>query len=148
MRRMIDLESIATRSRIMRAVRQRGTDVELRVRRAVNALRIRWGANAASLPGSPDLANVRRRWAIFVHGCFWHGHRNCQKTKGGANGRIPASNRGFWSAKLSANRERDARKARELRCLGFRVLTIWECESRDSVRLERKLRRFFSMVPG
>ena len=133
---------------MMQAVRRSGTAPESVVRHTVRDLGVRWGHGAAKLPGAPDLVSLRHRWAIFVHGCFWHSHRNCKKTKGGADGRIPASNREFWATKLAANRERDARKARELRHLGFRVLTICECECRNVLRLERKLVRFFNVVPG
>lgn len=143
-----DIVTSSVRRRMMQAVRRSGTAPEFAVRRTVRGLGVRWGHGTAKLPGSPDLVSRRHRWAIFVHGCFWHGHRNCKKTKGGVDGRIPASNRAFWSTKLAANRERDARKARELRRLGFRVLTIWECECRSAVRLERKLTRFFCVMHG
>ena len=116
---------------MMRSVRQRDTVPEIRVRQLVSQLGYRYRLNRRDLPGSPDLSNETRGWAIFVHGCFWHGHRNCKKTKGGRSGRVPAKNSSFWSEKLAANRARDARKSRELRRAGFRVLTIWECELRD-----------------
>jgi DNA mismatch endonuclease (patch repair protein) len=143
-----DIVPSDVRRRMMQAVRRAGTGPELIVRHAVQLLGVRCGGGSRKLPGSPDLVNLRRRWAIFVHGCFWHGHQNCKKTKGGADGRIPTSNQEFWSTKLAANRERDARKARELRRRGLRVLTIWECECRSAIRLESKLRRFFSLVSG
>ena len=134
----------AVRRKIMQSVRQRGTRLELAVRDAVSNHGVRYRVNTADLAGSPDLSNKSRRWAIFVHGCFWHGHRNCPKTKGGARGRIPASNRTFWTAKIEANRKRDTHKVRQLRRLGFRVLTIWECQTVDPRRLDRMLSRFFA----
>ncbi|MFZ4733440.1 MAG: very short patch repair endonuclease [Pirellulales bacterium] len=142
-----DIVTAAKRREMMQAVRRSGTDIELIVRRAVFALGHRGRANAPSLQGRPDLANQRAKWAIFVHGCFWHGHRNCRTTKGGPQGRIPVRNGGFWEAKIASNRERDARKAKELRRLGFRVLTLWECDVRDAARLGRKLERFLGL-PG
>jgi len=143
-----DIVTPAVRRRIMQSVPRRGTRLELVVREVVAAYRVRYRLNATDLPGSPDIANKSRRWAIFVHGCFWHGHANCKKTKGGARGRIPASNRAFWAVKIADNRRRDARKARELRRRGFRVLTIWECQVCDARRLDRILSRFFAMLDG
>lgn len=141
-----DIVSKTVRRRMMQAVRRRDTEPELAVRRIVARIGIRHRRSGAALPGSPDVANISKRWAIFVHGCFWHGHPNCRKTKGGTGGRIPASNREFWAKKIAANRERDARKSRQLRQREFRVLIVWECQSRDAVKLERTLNRFFSKV--
>jgi len=137
-----DIVSKAKRSEMMRAVRQRGTTAERAVQVVLRDLGARYRVNHAGLPGHPDFANRSRGWAIFVHGCFWHGHRHCRKTKGGARGRVPASNSAAWESKLEANRERDARKERALRDLGLRVLTIWECELRDSTKLQGKIARF------
>ncbi|MFZ4600058.1 MAG: very short patch repair endonuclease [Terrimicrobiaceae bacterium] len=138
-----DIVSPAKRRSMMQAVRQKQTGIELEVARIVRRLGHRAKANAATLPGRPDLSNQRTKWAIFVHGCFWHGHPDCPKTKGGKSGRIPASNRRFWAVKISGNRRRDAIKARALRARGFRVLTVWECEVRDKARVTRKMVRFF-----
>ncbi len=143
-----DTVTPSVRRRIMQSVRQKGTGIEFAVREAATSYGVRYRLNNKDLPGSPDLSNKTRRWAIFVHGCFWHGHPNCKKTKGGGSGRIPASNRSFWAAKIRSNRERDARKTRELRRRGFRVLTIWECQTVDPSRLDRILSRFFAMLEG
>jgi len=126
----------------MRAVGQRGTGPERSVRQLVRRLGHHYRINNRNLPGSPDLSNRTQGWAVFVHGCFWHGHRNCAKTKGGRSGRIPVTNRGFWREKIDANRERDARKAAQLRGIGLRVCIVWECELRNELALTRKLRRF------
>jgi G:T-mismatch repair DNA endonuclease (very short patch repair protein) len=75
------------------------------------------------LPGSQDIANKRRRWAIFVHGCFWHHHARRKLAT------VPKTNRAFWIEKLNANRRRDERKARTLRRKGFHVLTVWQCQT-------------------
>lgn len=139
-----DIVSSAKRRQMMQAVRRHGTDIEIAVRRAVTRLGHHSRPNAATLPGRPDLSNQREKWAIFVHGCFWHGHRNCRKTKGGEAGRIPVANKTFWEEKISTNRTRDARKAQELRRIGYRVLTVWECDVKNAVRLERKLTAFFT----
>ena len=142
--RVSDIVSPAVRSRMMRAVGQKDTKPELAVRRILRDLGLHYRVRNRDLPGSPDIANRKRRWAIFVNGCFWHGHRNCPKTKGGAGSRVPASNREYWAEKMAANRSRDARKCRELRKVGFRVFVIWECELRNPARLERRLSKLAS----
>lgn len=106
----------------MGRIRQSGTAPELSVRRLLNALGVRYRTKNRDLPGSPDLANRLRNWAIFVHGCFWHGHPNCIKAS------LPKRNRAFWTQKLVANRRRDRRSLAALRRLGFATLVIWQCE--------------------
>lgn len=137
-----DIVSPEVRSRIMRSVGRRDTRPELIVRRLVRDLGVFYRIENRDLPGSPDIANRSRGWAIFVNGCFWHGHRNCRRTKGGKNRIIPRSNQKFWMEKIEGNRARDERKQRELRRLGFRVLTVWECEIAKPESLPRRLRRF------
>jgi DNA mismatch endonuclease (patch repair protein) len=82
------------------------------------------------LPGNPDVANRTARWAIFVHGCFWHHHDGCKRAT------IPKRNREFWLSKFAANRERDRRSEEALRQAGFQVITIWECEAEDKAKLD------------
>lgn len=81
------------------------------------------------------MANRARGWAVFVHGCFWHGHPGCRLATS------PKTNRAFWTEKIAANRKRDARKVAALRAAGLRVLTVWQCEARDERRLSARLRR-------
>lgn len=85
----------------------------------------RFVTQSRSLPGTPDLSNTRRGWAIFVHGCFWHGHEGCPKA------RLPKSNTDFWASKVAANAKRDCRKEQDLRNLGFEVYVIHECELKE-----------------
>lgn len=110
----------ATRRRMQR-VRQRNTTPELRLRRWLWRAGHRFVTHAAKLPGRPDLSNTRRKWAIFVHGCFWHGHQGCPKS------RLPKRNVQFWADKIAANVARDARKEEALRELGFDVYVVWDC---------------------
>lgn len=117
----------------MRLVRQRDTAPELRVRSLLRTWGIGYRVCPRDLPGRPDVANKRRRWAVFVHGCFWHGHHGCRLAT------IPKTNTDFWLAKLASNRERDARKVRRLRELGFRVVVVWQCQL-DDTRVLRRLR--------
>ena len=112
----------ATSARMART-RQSGTAPELVVRQALRQLGHRYRVANRDLPGSPDLANRRRRWAIFVHGCFWHRH-GCKATT------TPSNNREFWEAKFARNEARDARVARELRAEGFVVIVVWECDTK------------------
>lgn len=121
----------------MRAVRGRDTSPERIVLAIVRARRFRPRVNDESLPGKPDLVFPRRRVAIFVHGCFWHRHA-C------AGGRsTPAANRAFWLRKFRNNQARDAAVRRRLRLGGWRVVVVWECQTRPRRRgaLERKLLR-------
>lgn len=119
----------------MARVGQRGTKPELIVRQVLSALGYRYRVQNRDLPGAPDIANRSRGWAIFVHGCFWHRHRGCKKTT------TPKRNRAFWVAKFERNVARDKRVTRSLRREGFRVITVWECETADPERLARRLER-------
>ncbi len=141
---MVDVVDPQTRSRIMRAVRQRGTGPELLVRQILSHMGCRYRLNAKSLPGSPDLSNQRDQWAIFVHGCFWHGHVDCRKTRGGKQGHTPSTNESYWVRKITENRERDRRNVRLLKEAGFRVLTVWECELMRPEAVETRLIKFLA----
>jgi DNA mismatch endonuclease, patch repair protein len=126
----------AETSQRMAGVRQRDTKAECIVRRAAHALGLRFRVRNRDLPGSPDLANRARRWAVFVHGCFWHRHPGCSRTT------TPKRNRSFWVAKFDANGARDRRVISALREMRFRTLIIWECEvlgARSRLRLNRRL---------
>lgn len=122
----------------MKAVRQRDTAPELAVRRMLTALGARYRVCPKDLPGRPDVVNRTRRWCIFVHGCFWHGHEGCPLAV------HPKTNRRWWEEKIQSNRERDERKARAMRELGFRVAVVWQCELTDESRLRRRLRNFLA----
>jgi DNA mismatch endonuclease (patch repair protein) len=117
----------------MGLVRQRGTSPEQAVRAALSALGHRFRLANRDLPGSPDIANRARRWAVFVHGCFWHRH-GCTATT------TPGRNREFWEAKFQRNIERDRRAVRALAADGYTVVVIWECETkRDPERVRARL---------
>jgi DNA mismatch endonuclease (patch repair protein) len=106
----------------MKKVRRSRTAPEEAVAQILRELGVRTRRNVRGLPGTPDFANKRRQFAIFVHGCFWHGHTPCRLAK------TPTRNREFWESKLAANRARDAAKVQALKAIGFRVLTVWQCE--------------------
>jgi DNA mismatch endonuclease, patch repair protein len=124
------------RTTVMRAVRVKNTAAELAVRRLLFSFGYRYRLHAAELPGKPDIVLRGRRCALFVNGCFWHGHR-CKR------GAPPSSNVGFWLPKIEGNRNRDHRVRKQLRKGGWHVLTIWECETRSADRLGEKIRKFF-----
>ncbi|ABC83210.1 very short patch repair endonuclease [Anaeromyxobacter dehalogenans] len=130
----------ATSKRLGR-VRQRDTGPELIVRRMLHGLGGRYRRSSKKLPGSPDIVNWSRRWAVFVHGCFWHWHNDCGRAS------VPKRNRAFWLAKLNANRRRDCRVIADLEALGFRTMVLWECEIEERpLDVERKLSRFLARV--
>jgi DNA mismatch endonuclease (patch repair protein) len=117
----------------MARVRQRGTAPELVVRHVASLFGLRYRVRNSDLPGSPDLANRSRKFAVFVHGCYWHRHAGCRQTT------TPKMNVAFWKAKFARNVERDAVAARALREIGYEVVTVWECETRNQARVERVL---------
>ena len=118
---MSDVFDSATRSRIMSHIRGKDTRAEMIVRRGLFALGRRYRIHVKKYPGTPDLVLARYRVAIFVNGCFWHGHEFC------LSGRIPSSNTGYWKEKIARNRENDKKNINALVGMGFRVLVIWEC---------------------
>lgn len=117
---MADRLTKQARSRAMARVGSKNTAPELRIRRALHAEGLRFRLHRNDLPGSPDLVLPKYRIAVFVHGCFWHGH-DCPR------GKRPLSNTDFWNAKLDRNIERDARAQRELNAQGWTVVIAWEC---------------------
>lgn len=120
-------------SKRMAGVRRSDTRPELVVRQQLHALGHRYRVRNRDLPGSPDIANRSRLWAVFVHGCYWHRH-GCKATT------TPKRNRAFWEAKFHRNVERDRERAEALREDGYRVVVVWECETkRDLDRLRERL---------
>jgi len=114
------------RRALMARFRGKDTKPEILVRRALHAAGRRFRLHAKNLPGRPDIVLPRDRTIIMVHGCFWHAHDGCPIA------RVPATRREFWEAKFDANRERDRRNADALASMGWRVVTIWECEARSA----------------
>ena len=121
------------RSAVMRRVKGRDTTPEMKVRRALTRIGARYRLHRKDLPGSPDVVMPGRRLALFVHGCFWHGH-DCAR-----GARVPKQNRDYWVAKVDRNRARDVRSREALEALGWRVETIWECDLKDAAVLDERL---------
>lgn len=126
------------RSRLMSKIRARDTKPERAVRRILRDLGFTYRLHRADLPGTPDIVIAKHRIAIFVHGCFWHGH----KCVAGRN--IPATNRQYWLPKLKRNRQRDAENLATLKAVGWKTIVTWECETRNSRKLTSKLTRLLA----
>ena len=116
------------RSALMKRVKRSDTRPEITLRKALHRMGFRYVIGDNRLPGTPDLTFPKHGVAVFVHGCFRHGH-HCRQ------GRAPSSNVGYWLPKIEANRERDARKEKAVRDLGWRVFTVWECELKSTRQL-------------
>jgi len=132
---MVDTRSREQRRRIMQAVGTKNTGPEWIVRRMLHSAGYRYRLHARGLPGKPDLVFPKRRAAVFVHGCFWHSH-GCHK------GRPPKSKLEYWGPKLEGNRLRDERQRQQLEALGWRVATVWQCETKDEHLLLQRLGEF------
>jgi DNA mismatch endonuclease (patch repair protein) len=130
---MTDVYTPEKRSAVMRRVKGKDTTPELAVRKALTALGARYRLHRKDLPGKPDIVLPGRRLALFVHGCFWHGH-DCAR-----GARVPKQNRDYWVGKVERNRARDAASREALAALGWRVETIWECDLKDPAALRARL---------
>jgi DNA mismatch endonuclease (patch repair protein) len=130
-----DVYSGEKRSAVMRRVKGRNTTPEMTVRRALTGLGAGYRLHRKDLPGSPDIVMPGRRLALFVHGCFWHGH-DCAR-----GARVPKANRDYWVAKVARNRVRDEASRIALEAAGWRVETIWECELKDAADVRHRLAR-------
>ncbi len=122
---MTDIFSPEKRSWVMSRIRSRDTKPEILVRSLLHRLGYRFTVNGPRnkhLPGKPDIVLPKHATAIFVHGCFWHGHAGCPIF------RLPKSRTKFWQEKIARNKERDAKNAAALASLGWNVVTLWECE--------------------
>lgn len=130
----------AKRSSVMRAIKSSNTAPERAVRAAACALGYgrRYRLHGAALPGRPDLVFPALGKAVFVHGCFWHGH-TCPR-----GARQPVNNAAYWRAKIASNVARDRRTLRQLRTAGWSVLVVWECQTRNGDALARRLGAFLA----
>jgi len=130
---MADVLTAAQRSYNMSRIRSVDTGPELRVRKVLHGMGLRYRLHGKALPGKPDLVFARARAVLFVHGCFWHMHR-CKRGKP-----VPATNRTFWAEKRRSNVERDKRNRKALKADGWRVFEIWECQTRYEGIIQARL---------
>ena len=130
----MDRISPKQRSRNMSRIPSRNTAPERAVRSAIHGLGYRFKLKPIRFPGTPDVVLTRHRIAVFVHGCFWHRHSRCKETTS------PKSNVEFWAAKFKANKKRDKKVCAQLAAIGWRVVTVWECQTEDRPTLTTALR--------
>jgi DNA mismatch endonuclease (patch repair protein) len=135
-----DVFTPAERSAVMRRVKGRDTQPELKLRKLLTRLGLRYRLHRKDLPGSPDIAMMGKKTAIFMHGCFWHGH-DCRR-----GARHPKANADYWLAKIGRNRARDATSLAKLETMGWRPVVVWECELKDEAALEARLRRLLNSL--
>jgi DNA mismatch endonuclease, patch repair protein len=121
------------RSQIMARIKGRGTSPEKSIRSCLRRLRIRFRGNVASLPGTPDFVIQGQKKVVFVHGCFWHGHKECRRSV------RPETNRPFWDRKIDGNIVRDKRNLRDSKKEGWKVLIIWQCQIKEENKLMKRL---------
>ena len=135
---MTDVLTPQQRARCMANIRSKDTKPELVVRTLLRELGIRYRLNVRTLPGKPDITVGPRKLAIFVHGCFWHRH-SCRLGKA-----TPATNTAFWASKFADNQRRDRATRKALKLLGWRVITVWECQTKPKriLALKARLRVF------
>lgn len=137
---MTDLMTPEQRHRCMAAIKGRDTRPEITVRRFLFAKGLRFRVNYTRLPGKPDIVLPKYRTAIFVNGCFWHGHENCELAH------LPASNTEFWRKKIELNKARDRRVAVELRLKGWRVIRLWECALKVAATRAQALEALYDTI--
>lgn len=128
----------AQRRACMQSVKGRDTTPERIVRSMLHRIGCRFALHRADLPGKPDIVMPARNAAVFVHGCFWHGH-GCARGK-----RKPVTNAAYWRAKIQRNRNRDRRDCAALRRSGWRVRIVWECQAKDPIKLANRLSDFLA----
>jgi DNA mismatch endonuclease, patch repair protein len=139
---MVDVVSPEVRSKMMSGIRGKNTKPEFVVRRVLFAEGFRFRLHRRDLPGAPDVILPGRKVAIFVHGCFWHQHQSCRFAK------LPATRPDFWKNKLDGNVRRDEQAIDQLGAAGWRVLTVWECATRDKASLAALPRTLSEWING
>lgn len=137
---MVDTRTKAQRRRIMQSVRTKDTAPEIAVRRVLHGAGYRFRLHRKDLPGKPDIVFPSRKKAIFINGCFWHGH-------GCRIGKPPKSRQEYWLPKLKRNKQRDREKAAQLELAGWKVFTVWQCQTKRLEKIWPRLERFLGQ-PG
>lgn len=130
----MDVFSREKRSDIMSRIGGKNTKPELIVRSLLHGMGYRFRLHKKDLPGKPDVCLPKYKTVVFVHGCYWHRHAKCKSGQ-----RVPSTNTGFWEKKFNRTVERDKKHEKALKALGWKVLTVWECELSDSEAVGRRL---------
>lgn len=131
---MADVFSSEKRSDVMRRIKSENTKPEVRLRKSLHRLGLRYSLHSKKLPGKPDLVLTKYRTVIQVRGCFWHGH-TC------IDGHVPKSRPKYWGPKLEGNKRRDRANDRRLRAMGWKVIVVWECKCMRETSLRGEVRR-------
>jgi DNA mismatch endonuclease (patch repair protein) len=139
---MADFMTTKQRSAAMSAVRGKDTAIEKTLRSSLHRRGFRFRKNVATLPGRPDIVLPKYRTVIFVHGCFWHHHRNCKRSK------LPSTRPTFWAKKIGNNVRRDQQQTRALRNSGWNVLVMWECDLRNEKKNEQAIEELIRRLKG
>ena len=137
---MADVVSPAVRSRMMSGIKGKNSQPEILIRKMLFSAGYRFRLHRRDLPGTPDIVMPGRKIVIFVHGCFWHAHEGCKYFK------VPATRPDFWIAKLQSNVDRDKRAFEKLKTMGWRILCVWECATRESETEKSLLKRMISWI--
>ena len=137
---MADIVDQRTRSRMMAGIKSANTKPERELRKAVHALGFRYRLHADEIVGRPDLVMPKHKAVVFVHGCFWHRHKGCAKAT------TPKTRVDFWTTKFAQNVRRDARNNKLLRRDGWKVVTVWECQTLTTDRLKARLLRVLGVI--
>lgn len=127
---MADVLSKEQRHKCMSHIRDKNTKPEMLVRKYLFSLGFRYRINVNTLPGTPDIVLRKYNIAIFINGCFWHGHVGCKYAN------LPKTNQLFWKQKIETNKKRDIEKQCQLRNLGWNIIQIWECELKPKSRIQ------------
>jgi len=139
---MSDRLSPDQRSRLMSKVRHKDTEAERRVRSFLHARGFRFRKNVSTLAGSPDIVLPKYKAIVFVHGCFWHGHSGCRKS------RLPSTRTDFWCQKVATNQRRDRKKIADLMNSGWRVAVIWQCALERSENFRAYMEELMQWIPS
>lgn len=137
---MADIFKKEKRSQIMSHISGKNTKPEIIIRKIVHSLGYRFRLHKKELPGKPDIVFHKLKKVIFINGCFWHGHKNCLRSK------LPATNKKFWKIKIEGNKRNDKSNKIKLKRLGWDYLVIWQCEikKKNAEKLETKISKFLS----
>ncbi len=136
----MDVFSKEKRSQIMSCVSGKNTKPELIVRSLLHHMRYRFRLHRKDLPGKPDIILPKYKKVIFIHGCFWHGHKNCTRSK------RPTTNNEFWQKKLDRNMQHDKEIVHNLKGLGWDILIVWTCEIKNIDQLKDKILKFLEEI--
>jgi len=139
---MADIYSEKKRSQIMASISGKETVPESMVRSFLFKQGFRFKKNVESLPGKPDIVLPKYKTAIFVNGCFWHGHKKCKAAT------LPATRKKFWTNKIKANIDRDKRNIRELKKASWKVIIIWQCEIKNAAKREKRFEKLRKEITG